>query len=52
MYVDVSEIKIFTFPNNIRAWTEIDKISSIANVFDKIDKNALNEPQNKNIKYV
>lgn len=52
MYVDVSEMKKFILPNNIRAWTEIDKMNSIISIFDKVDETTLHFPQNKNIKYV
>lgn len=44
MYVDVSEIKKITLPNNIRAWTEIDNAKPIMSIFEAIDLNSINQP--------
>lgn len=44
MYVDVSEISRFSLPNNIRAWTEINKASPIISIFDSVDKNLISLP--------
>lgn len=52
MYVDVSEMKRCALPNNIRAWTEIDRANSIFSIYDSVDKNKLSQPQYRNVRYV
>ncbi|EAR96945.2 cation channel family protein (macronuclear) [Tetrahymena thermophila SB210] len=35
MYLDISDFKKFSLPNNIRVWTEIEKAKSIVSVYDQ-----------------
>lgn len=48
MYVDISDFKKFSLPNNIRVWTEIDKINPIISVFDNYEEEDLKKLKSRN----
>ncbi|KAL4466941.1 hypothetical protein ABPG74_010538 [Tetrahymena malaccensis] len=37
MYLDITDFKKFSLPNNIRVWTEIEKAKSIVSVYDQYE---------------